>query len=91
MKNSEGVVFDPETIKLLRAVLDDAWSSLTPERQQTIQKEDLADRILLAAAAGERDPAQLRRRALMQPSINGSPPLDGHCLVARSALAREKM
>lgn len=65
-----GVYYDPETIELLRTVLEKAWSELSPQRQQRIQKTELAERILAAAAAGEREPERLRLRALMRPMVS---------------------
>jgi hypothetical protein len=59
-----GVVYDPETIELLRACLDDAWAQLNPIERSDTLKSTLASRILYAAAAGERDPVRLRTRAL---------------------------
>jgi hypothetical protein len=56
--------FDPETIALLRSVLDDAWDSLLPEVQAGTQKTALAERILKSAAKGERDRGRLRDAAL---------------------------
>lgn len=55
--------FDPETITLLRAALDHAWLSLSPEQQARTTKSYLAQRILKLAAEGERDPARLRAYA----------------------------
>ena len=52
--------YDPETITLLRSVLDAAWNSLSPTQQAHISKSVLADRVLKLAARGERDPARLR-------------------------------
>jgi hypothetical protein len=60
-----GVVFDPETLKLLRACLDDAWAQLSPVERSDTLKSTLASRILLAAAVGERDPVKLRTCALL--------------------------
>jgi hypothetical protein len=60
-----GVVFDPETLALLRACLDDAWAQLNPIQQSNTLKSALALRILQAAAAGERDPVRLRTCALL--------------------------
>ena len=59
------LVYDPETVALLRDTLDDAWASLRPEQHATIQKTALAERILKSAAEGERDRKRLRDAALM--------------------------
>jgi hypothetical protein len=67
MDRSAGVVLDPETLALLSTVLDHAWSDLLPEQQATISRDLLAERLLRAAARGERDPDALRARALFVP------------------------
>jgi hypothetical protein len=66
MKTVNGGVSDPETIDLLRSVLDEAWSSLPPEEQAHASKSLFAERILKLAATGERDPIRLRTRALTE-------------------------
>jgi hypothetical protein len=53
-----------ETLKFLRTVLDETWLSLLPEEQARISKAQIGARILELAAAGERDPARLRKKAL---------------------------
>jgi hypothetical protein len=65
MVGNEPVYFDPETVTTLREILDDAWASLRPEQQATMQKTALAERILKSAARGERDRDRLRDAALM--------------------------
>jgi hypothetical protein len=64
MVRNEGGTFDPETIELMRSALDAAWASLTPEQQASVSRSLLAQRILRAAARGERDLVRLRARAL---------------------------
>jgi hypothetical protein len=66
MVGKDAVYFDPETVTLLREVLDDAWSRLLPEQQATMQKTALAERMLKSAARGERDRERLRDAALMR-------------------------
>ena len=56
--------YDSETIAVMRAVLEDSWASLRPDQQRVYLKTDLAQRILAAAANGERDPIRLREAAL---------------------------
>jgi hypothetical protein len=56
--------FDPDTIALLRTTLDHAWASLEPGQQVVTSRSILAERILRAAARGERDPDRLRAHAL---------------------------
>ena len=65
MVGKASMSFDPETVALLRETLDDAWASLRPEQQATMQKSALAVRILKFAAYGERDRKRLRDAALM--------------------------
>jgi hypothetical protein len=59
-----GAVFQPELIKLMRAVLDDA-TAIRPEAKRTsTMKAEIASNILACAAKGERDPIALRMAAL---------------------------
>ena len=64
MVDKEPVYFDPETILTLREILDDAWACLPPEKQATVQKTALAERILKLAAEGERNRKRLLNAAL---------------------------
>ncbi len=57
---------DPETLARLRAVLDDAWNSLTPEQQARTAKSEMALRILRLAQLGVRDVVRLRRAAVIE-------------------------
>ena len=63
---ADGGAFDPETIALLHAVLDEAWDSLNAQEQAQSSKSLLAERILHLAATGERDPVRLRVAALTE-------------------------
>jgi hypothetical protein len=54
--------FDRETVDMLRTTLDRA--SVPPSRRAGMSRSVLAERILKAAAHGERDPDRLRARAL---------------------------
>jgi hypothetical protein len=65
MKVSERGAYDPETITLLRSVLDAAWDALPPEQRATSTKSRMASCLLSLAARGERDPIRLRSRAVM--------------------------
>jgi hypothetical protein len=56
--------FDLDTVALLRDTLDDAWAGIPPMQQAGMLKTSLAERILAAAADGERDPDRLREAAL---------------------------
>ena len=55
---------NPDTMKLLRDVLDDAWAALRPDERARASKSMLAARLLEVAAAGERNPARLLSAAL---------------------------
>ena len=70
MKPVYGGAFDPETIDLLRSVLDEAWESLRPEQQAQQSKSLLAAIILKLAATGERDPIRLRTHAVTEVSAS---------------------
>jgi hypothetical protein len=63
MMKNKSAFFDAATITFLRGVLDDAWAHLPPG-QTAVSQSLLAERILKAAKAGERDPAKLRARAI---------------------------
>jgi hypothetical protein len=65
MDPSKPAYFDLETVALLRAILDDAWASVRPEKRATLSRSVLAERILKSAAEGERDPNRLLEAALM--------------------------
>jgi hypothetical protein len=56
--------YDPETVELLRTVLDEAWNALQPQHQRQISKSDMAGYVLRHAATGERHPGRLRFRAI---------------------------
>lgn len=55
---------DQKTLELLRRLPDEIWTELDPVRQARLSKAALAERMLLAVLNGERDPSQLRARAL---------------------------
>jgi hypothetical protein len=59
----EGACFDPATIEVMKAVLEDAWASIPPAQQARTTKSEMATRILAAAARGERDPSKLKTTA----------------------------
>jgi hypothetical protein len=66
MRRLEDGAYDPETVNLLRGVLDEAWERLSPEQQARTQKSDVALRILRLALRGERDPVKLRTSAMTE-------------------------
>jgi len=64
MATKEPVHFDPETLNVLRGVLDDVWNSLDRETRAKVSKTVLAERLLVSAANGERDRKRLLAAAL---------------------------
>jgi hypothetical protein len=74
MKNSSpmqiaGRAYDADTLDLLGVLLDETWARLSESQRNQWPRSLIADRLLTAMAAGERDPAVLRMRAL-----DGVPP-----------------
>ena len=63
MEDTRVAFFDPNTVAMLRDVLDEAWSCL-PAGQTDVTRSLLAERILKAARDGERDPDRLRTHAI---------------------------
>jgi hypothetical protein len=55
-----------DTLRLLRSLLDETWSSLRPEEQARTSKTQIGARILELAASGERDPVRLRNQAMAE-------------------------
>jgi len=56
--------FDLQTVALLREALEDAWATLSYRERVGATKSLLAERVLKAAARGERDRARLMEAAL---------------------------
>jgi hypothetical protein len=56
---SDSTAHDPDTIGMLRRVLDDAWETLSPHQQTQANKSIMAQELLKLAADGERDPTRL--------------------------------
>ena len=59
-----GAVFQPELIKLMKAVLVDATATLPEAKRTSTMKAEIASHILASAARGERDPRALKTAAL---------------------------
>jgi hypothetical protein len=64
MLTKAAAAFDPETVSLLAAVLEQAIAALPPDRRSQERKTLLASKLLSAASTGERDPARLQAAAL---------------------------
>jgi hypothetical protein len=62
---ARGAVFEPDEVKLMRSVLDEAAIILPKAERTSAMKVRLASRILAAAANGVRDPNKLRIAALL--------------------------
>ena len=60
-----GAVFQPELIKLMKAVLDDVTATLPEAKRTSAAKAEIASHILACAAKGERDPVALKTAALL--------------------------
>ena len=60
-----GAVFQPELIKLMKAVLDDAVATLPESKRTSTTMAEMASQILACAANGERNPATLKIAALL--------------------------
>ncbi len=52
--------YDPDTLNMLRTVLDEAWAALPDSSRSAAVKSEMAQHILKQAAEGLRDPARLR-------------------------------
>jgi hypothetical protein len=66
LEHSDRMYFDPDTIVLLRTTLDHVWAGLPPTQRALTSQSLLAERILRAAARGERDPGRLHTQALSE-------------------------
>jgi len=62
--NPIGVVFPPDLIQRMKAVLDDATAALPEAKRTSAIKAEMACSILAAAAKGERNPEVLRTLAI---------------------------
>jgi hypothetical protein len=62
---SDSTAHHPDTIGMLRQVLDDAWATLSPQLQSQANKAIIAQELLKLAADGERDPARLCELAVL--------------------------
>ncbi len=69
MDSEQPAYFDIDTVLLLREALEDAWASVRPAQRTAMSKTLLAERILKAAADGERDRERLVDAALMAASV----------------------
>lgn len=72
MKDFSNASFPPETLSVMKDALDAAVASL-PEPVSSAYVRSLAETILRTAKDGERDPATLRRMALMELQISTRP------------------
>jgi hypothetical protein len=63
--HATGATFQPELIKSMKAVLDDAAATLPRSKRTSTMMAEMASRILACAAKGERDPATMKIAALL--------------------------
>ena len=68
MKDFSNASFPPETIAIMKVALDSAVASL-PDPVSSAHVQAIAETILRTAKDGERDPAILRRMAMMELQI----------------------
>jgi len=61
-----GTGFQPDELKLMGSLLDEAAIILPEAERTSAMKTELARRILSAAAKGERDPNKLRIAAFLE-------------------------
>jgi hypothetical protein len=73
--------YDPETLNLLRKVLDEVWAALPDGSKSEAAKSEMAQHILKQAANGVRDPVRLRASALV--SAVGGPPAEAKTRLKR--------
>jgi hypothetical protein len=66
MASADQERLDPETLALLRRVLEEAWEALAPEKREQSLKSEVASRLLRFANCGVRDPANLRMAAMTE-------------------------
>jgi hypothetical protein len=71
-------LYDPQTLVLLRQVLDEAWAALPDHFKSQTLKSEVAQHILKQAANGVRDPVRLRTSALMR-TVDQHPHLKSRC------------
>lgn len=74
MTPDPGVSFDPDMVRQLEDVLDQAWASLSPRQRERTTKSHVAQRILELAKRGERDPCRLRAYAVLEVLQSGVNP-----------------
>jgi hypothetical protein len=75
VNSATGTSFEPETIELMRQVLDYAVAKLPKHLHTPGVKLELAQLILKAATGGERDPIRLRTGALIAVTTRHRPVL----------------
>ncbi len=88
--------YDPETLIILRKVLEDAWAALPDASKSETLKSEMAQHILKQAADGVRDPVTLRASALAiaarEPSASeATPRLKRRPRTAQTATFDERM
>jgi len=72
MFTDECAVYYPEELSLFGRILDQVVQSLPPNLRTPYNRNALAMNILACASTGERDPAELRRAALMDSKVTAA-------------------
>lgn len=88
--------YDPETLIVLRKVLDEAWAALPDGSKSETLKSEMAQHILKQAAGGVRDPIRLRASALAiaagkRPASEARTRLKRRPRIAQTATFEERM
>ena len=69
-----GASYDADTVKMLGRVFDEAWTQIAPNHTSRLAIEaarlKLADIILSFAAEGQRNPEQLKARAVRTMTVD---------------------
>jgi hypothetical protein len=71
MSNLGGAVFDPETITLMKEVLQSVVATIPVASRTSAVQAMLAERILKYAAQGTRDRTSLQAHALLNFEVHG--------------------
>ena len=66
MVRNQGTVFDPETIDLMRSVLDAAWAPLAPRTASKHEPDDPSGTHLESSGAGRARPDSVVRSSSIQ-------------------------
>jgi hypothetical protein len=87
--------YDPDTLLLLRKVLDEAWAILPDGSKSDDVKSEMAQHILRQAADGVRDSVRLRASVLasvaVEPAADAKPKIKRRPRIVHTATFDERM